>query len=308
MTFKPNLAGTPKTDADIRFPVLASPKIDGVRAMVHLGGLMSRSMKPIPNKHIQNVLGLAYLRGLDGELVVGSATDPNCMQNTTSGVMSRDKIPDFMFYVFDIFNSPFVFHTRLQEAELRIKQFLKEWPDIPVIFLPHVRIQSLEELNAYEAEQLALGYEGVMIRDPTGLYKQGRSTPKEGGLLKIKRFVDGEFVILGFEEQMENTNPKQTNELGRSKRSSHVAGKVGKGTLGAFKAQHVLGWDGHGEPMLGAEFNIGTGMDDKFRAWAWKNQEKLVESIGVYKSFPIGVLDAPRHPVFKSLREKWDIS
>ncbi len=107
---------------------------------------------------------------------------------------------------------------------------------------------------------------------------------------------------------MENTNPKEVNELGRSKRSSHQAGKIGKGTLGAFKARHFIGLNGDGTNALGAHFDIGTGMDDAFRAWAWANQNKLMNQLGVYKSFPIGVKDAPRHPVFKALREKWDMS
>ncbi len=306
--FKPNLAGTPKSDKDIPLPCLASPKIDGVRAMVHEHGLMSRSMKPIPNKHVQSVLATVRLLGLDGELVVGSATDPNCMQNTTSGVMAHDKLSDFTFYVFDDFLHGGEFVDRLHSARLRVLQEIAIRPNPPpIVYLEHKWIETLEELNAYEAEQLALGYEGIMVRRPDGMYKQGRSTPKEGGLLKIKRFVDGEFLIIGFEEEMKNNNAKVTNELGRSKRSSHKDGKSGKGVLGAFMARHVLRWNGK-EPHLGAQFNIGTGMSAEFRAWAWKNQDELMNKFGVYKSFPVGVKDAPRHPVFKALREKWDMS
>ena len=301
--FKPNLAGTPKSDADIRFPVLASPKIDGVRAMVHEHGLMSRSMKPIPNKHIQSVLGTVRLLGLDGELVVGSPTDPNCMQNTTSGVMSKDKIPDFTYFVFDDFLHGGWFKNRLAAARNRVQQE-KAFRGSRDVYLHHMLINTLEELNEYEAEQLELGFEGIMVRDPLGKYKQGRSTVRDGGLLKIKRFVDGEFMIIGFEEQMKNNNPKVTNELGRSKRSSHKDGKEGKGTLGAFKVRHYDPSSGE----VGIEFSIGSGMDDAFRDWAWANQDKLINEIGVYKSFPIGVLNAPRHPVFKALREKWDMS
>ncbi len=301
--FKPNLAGTPKSDADIRFPVLASPKIDGVRAMVHEHGLMSRSMKPIPNKHIQSVLGTVRLLGLDGELVVGSPTDPNCMQNTTSGVMSKDKIPDFTYYVFDDFLHGGAFEDRLAAARNRVQQE-KALRGGSVVYLHHVIIETLEELNEYEAEQLELGFEGIMVRDPLGKYKQGRSTVRDGGLLKIKRFVDGEFIIVGFEEQMKNNNPKVTNELGRSKRSSHKDGKEGKGTLGAFIVRRYDAETGEAHE----HFNIGSGMGDAFRDWAWKNKMNLMGAIGVYKSFPVGVKDAPRHPVFKSLREKWDMS
>jgi hypothetical protein len=67
--------------------VLASPKIDGIRAIIGNGAALSRSLKPIRNLFVQSVLGRAEFQGLDGELVVGDPNDPNCMQNTTSGVM-----------------------------------------------------------------------------------------------------------------------------------------------------------------------------------------------------------------------------
>ena len=301
MPFKPNLAGTPRTDDDIPMPCLASPKIDGVRAMVHPEGLMSRSMKLIPNKHVQELLAHASLIGLDGELVVGSPTHPNCMQNTVSGVMSHDKVPRFTFYVFDDFEAPGGFQRRLESAEAMVNKAGLAYVDVKMV--PHTLIGTLEELNAFEAKCLAEGYEGVMVRSLDGVYKQGRSTPKEGGLLKIKRFVDAEFVVVGFEEQMKNNNVATTNELGRTKRSSHAAGKEGKGTLGALIVRHI---DADGES--GVHFNIGTGMDDNLRAWIWANRLKYMGAIGTYKSFPIGVLDAPRHPVFKSFRPEWDIS
>ena len=84
----------------------------------------------------------------------------------------------------------------------------------------------MDELIAFEELKLCEGYEGIMLRDPFGRYKHGRSTLKEGGLAAIKRFVDAEARIVGTYEQMENTNEKQINELGRSSRSHAKAGKL----------------------------------------------------------------------------------
>lgn len=319
--FKPNLAGTPESTADIKFPVYASPKLDGIRAMVHPHGVMSRSMKAIPSGYIQSMLSRRELQGLDGELIVGSPTDPNCMQNSTSGVMARGKTPEFQFHVFDDFESPAPFSSRLQHIAGRVSDIQERWHIIatsirldglpyitcPVVLVPQVLIDDEEGLLLFEARCLTMGFEGVMVRSVDGKYKQGRSTPKEGGLLKIKRFVDGEFKIIGFEEEMKNNNVKTTNELGRSKRSSHAAGKEGKGVLGAFIGQRVI-VNEKGNLDFGEQFNIGTGMDAAFRKWAWANRDKLLNQIGVFKSFPVGVKDAPRHPVFKGLREKWDMS
>jgi DNA ligase-1 len=322
--FKPNLAGKVEDFNTVKFPVLASPKIDGVRAMRHQA-LMSRSMKPIPNKFIQRVLAGAGLYGLDGELVVGSPTDPNCMQNTTSGVMAIDKTPSFQYYVFDRIDQPhhigfFDRYLLLQKQVVDIQSTwagsvgAAEWTGVaaanridgggtgfmvcPIVLVPHEQINDIEELLAYEAERLAEGWEGVMIRAMNGVYKQGRSTPKEGGLLKVKRFTDDEATIIGFVEEMKNNNPKVTNELGRSKRSSHAAGKTGKDTLGAL----------HVRNRAGTEFHVGSGIDDGLAAEIWANQDKYLGKLITYKSFLIGVKDAPRHPVFKAFRSPLDIS
>ena len=80
---------------------LLSPKIDGIRALVVNGQLVSRTMKPIRNYHTQQLFGRPELEGLDGELVVGNPWDKNLMQQTSSGVMSYGGRPDVKFCVFD---------------------------------------------------------------------------------------------------------------------------------------------------------------------------------------------------------------
>ena len=86
----------------VKFPVLASPKIDGIRAIVRDGMLMTQSLKPVPNKFIQSSVNWADYEGLDGELVVGSPTDANVMQATQSGVMSEEGEPDWHYWCFDL--------------------------------------------------------------------------------------------------------------------------------------------------------------------------------------------------------------
>lgn len=320
--FKPNLAGKVEDFNAIPFPVLASPKIDGVRTM-RFDRLMSRSMKEIPNQFIQQILGGAGLRHLDGELTVGPATHPNCMQNTTSGVMARDKTPTFQFHVFDRVDMPNAgFLDRFVSVEHTVKLAREHWKgssahklwisaaaanrleggpaitDCPIVLVPHGIIADAAALLEYEAARLAEGWEGVMIRAPSGLYKQGRSTAKEGGLLKVKRFTDDEATIIGFVEEQQNNNAKVVNELGRSKRSSHKDGKTGKDTLGAFVLRNGAG----------TEFQCGSGINDELAAEVWANRDKYLGKLVTYKSFLIGVKDLPRHPVFKAFRSPLDIS
>lgn len=297
-TFKPLLAEDFIEDKLI-FPGYVSPKIDGIRAFEKGGVLMSRSMKPIPNPHVQALF--AKYEHLDGELACGDPWSPTLMQDTYSGVMKKTGTPDVKWYIFDyIENETLPFEERYAAAEFGVKTA----NDPNVIIVPHYLVNNLDELLAREAEFLEMGYEGAMYRRKDGVYKQGRSTVKEGILLKIKRFKDAECRIIGFEEQMFNGNEATKDELGRTKRSSAKAGLSGKGTLGAFE---VVGINGIFE---GIDFSIGigVGLDTKLRQEVWDNREQYLGKIITFRYFPIGVKDRPRFPKFHAFRAPEDMS
>lgn len=285
---------------DIKFPVYASAKLDGIRAVVKDDMLLSRTLKPIPNGYVQDALGQALFNGLDGELTVGPANDKNVMQATTSGVMSREGEPDFTFWVFDFWNNPTMgYGERLRLMERAFKDgALASYPRIKL--LRQVIINSESELRAFEATTLEQGFEGVMIRSPLGTYKFGRSTAREGYLLKVKRFADGEAVVIGVEELMHNANEATLDELGYTKRSTHQAGKVAMGTLGALRVRDL---------STDIEFNIGTGYTAAQRAelWAMFQNGTLLGRIAKYKHFEVGVKEAPRFPVFQGFRDPRDM-
>ena len=136
-----------------------------------------------------------------------------------------------------------------------------------------------------------------MLRRPDGLYKLGRSTLKEGILLKLKRFIDEEFEIVGFEERMHNGNEATRDELGHTKRSSHQENKTGRGDLGALTLKF-------GE----ATFNCGTGFDDALRAEIWANRDSYLGKFAKVKHFAIGAKDLPRFPVYLGMRDEKDMS
>ena len=279
------------TDYDpekLRFPVLASPKLDGIRAYVKDGVVLSRQNKPIPNDHVQSLF--SKYEHYDGELIVGSPTNPMCFRNTMSGVMSEEGEPDVTFYVFDHLgelNAPY--HQRMPTTrKFNMKGRVKA--------LEQVTIHALSQLQQYEALTLDLGYEGVILRCPNAPYKQGRSTVREGYLLKVKTFLDDEATVVRFEERMHNTNEATVSETGRTKRSSHQAGKVGRGDLGAL----VVSWKGQ-------VFSIGTGFTDAERQYIWDNQNKYLGALVKFKYFPVGGYEAPRHPVFAGFRDRRDV-
>ncbi len=291
---KPMLAAKGLTDLDsVRYPVLASYKLDGIRCMIVNGEAVSRTLKPIRNYHIQGLLGRPQYSGLDGEIIVGSPTDKRCMQNTTSGVMSANGYPDFHFYAFDRWDS--------DDSFIHRRSLIAAYHRFPDYIVPHVHehILNAEELAAYEKLALRAGYEGVVLRDPAGLYKFGRATLREGGMTALKRFKDAEAIIVGVEELYSNANEATINALGHTERSSHQENKIPMGTLGALICQPLTGFS--------STFNIGTGFDASTRDIFWRNRGALIGRIAKFKYFEVGTKDRPRHPVFLGLRDPEDM-
>ena len=288
--FKPMLAAEVDLDR-LKFPTVVSAKLDGVRAIVRDGIVYSRSNKPIPNKYVQKLLG--QYEHFDGELIVGDPRSKTVYRDTVSHVMSRDKADfDLRFYVFDHVSHPDEPWTK------RVSRINLGRNVIPVKLHEQFTVANMKQLLMVEEDLLNAGYEGLIIRSPDAPYKRGRSTMNEGYLLKLKRFTDGEFEIVGFEEREHNGNEATTNELGRTKRSSHQAGKTGRGDLGALVLRYADG----------VTFNCGTGFTDDERARIWQNRKDYLGLKAKMKYFAVGMKDLPRHPVWLGLRDERDMS
>ena len=293
--FKPMLAASCDDIDQLKYPLLATPKIDGIRCVIIDGVAMSRSLKPIPNRYIQSILGKPEYDGLDGELLVG-----NTFQQATSGIMSEDGEPDFTYHVFDLWDrAGATYYDRDEDLRLHVAVLASP----RVVALQTVAITSREELDTYSAEQLALGHEGIMVRSPSSPYKQGRATFKEGYLTKIKPFEDAEATVISWEERMHNGNEAKTNALGRTERSSHKENLIPMGTLGALVCMNGKLWPN-------VSFNIGTGFDDATRdkLWGQAQRGELAGRIVKFKYQKIGTVDKPRIPVFLGFRNAEDMS
>lgn len=292
--FKPLLAATIDDANRLMFPLLASPKLDGIRCIILDGLAMSRNLKPIRNTFIQEQI--CHLpHGMDGELIVGPPYGELVFNRTTSGVMSEEGTPDFMFYVFDLAFHPFNFMTRLQELQDK----LAVCPSPHVEFVNHELIESQEDLEAYERYCLQTGYEGVMLRKMEGYYKNGRSTMNEQILMKLKRFRDGEALIVGFGEGITNLNEPTVNELGYMKRSNHKDNKMASGQVGRIFGKDLT---------TGEEIVISPGrMTQPERVHYFENPNELIGNIAKYKTFDYGRVAASRFCTFQGLRHKDDL-
>jgi DNA ligase-1 len=289
MTFKPTLACEADLE-NLKFPLFASPKLDGIRCSIVNGKALTRTLKEVPNRTVFNNLSNPSLSGLDGELIVGPPNASDVYRTTVSGIMSRDDNPDYAYYVFDYFRDESGWWKRFQALQ---DQFSSGGT---IKILQHEHISNMDDLLVYENRAVNEGYEGVILRHPNAPYKFGRSTVREGYLMKLKRFADSEAVVLEIIEELHNGNEATTNELGRTKRSSHKENKVGKGRMGALLVRDVT---------TGVEFQLGTGFTDVDKAWWW-DDSKLGLTVK-YKFFPVGVKDLPRHPVFLGVRDTVDL-
>lgn len=313
--FKPMLAASEQPNLDeIRYPVLVSPKLDGIRCTMVEGRALCRSLKPVPNKFVREWMEANVPNGYDGELMLprredGSLPDFNEVQ---SAIMSEDSEPNFEFHVFDA-----VVGEPLAGYEDRYLGFLfgkVEWPE-RMILVANTRVESAAALEDLTDKFLAQGFEGAIVRDPKGGYKFGRSTLKQGWMLKVKPFLDEEATVIGVEEMMRNQNLPAISELGRVKRSKAKVGLVATGMLGALLCRCDDG----------AEFSLGGGFTEKQRRWLWSAFRPRpggqlsgvpywpinARVIFKHQRPPGGVRkpgQAPRSPVFKAFRSPEDIS
>lgn len=297
---RPMLAATVKDVYKLKYPLIASPKLDGIRALVTPLGLVSRTLKPIPNKHTGQLFSVSTLLGCDGELIYGSPTGSNVLHRTNSAVMSRDGKPNITYHIFDIYSNTEDYTSRIFSLKELIRKAKGEDFNLPIKRVPSVILYEPEELLEYEKDILSQGYEGIMMRSLDSLYKFGRSTLREQRLLKLKRFVDAEAKIVGFKEQMKNNNKAEKDNLGLTKRSSLKENKVGKDTLGALVCKIING-------EFKGEYIDLDGFTQSMRDEIWNNQFKYIGKVVTFKYFPIGCKDKPLLPKFKSFRDKIDL-
>ena len=216
----------------VKFPIYISTKFDGIRALVIDGVVYSRSLKPIRNKHVQNLFGKPEYNGFDGELIVGDIYAKDVFQKTTSGVMSEDGTPDVTFHVFDLWSMP-TFDYEYRQRELQ-EILLNSEEYEGVVYTMIRKCQTVEDLEFFLNHEKNVGGEGLIGRNPNGIYKYGRSTPKEQLSIKFKFFQQEDFEVVGFNERMHNTNEQKRDELGYAERSSAKDGLVPTNTLGSL--------------------------------------------------------------------------
>ncbi len=302
---KPMLASDYK-ESKVKFPVIAQPKIDGVRGLNMLGPLTGRSLKTHANRYTTELYSHSCLLGFDGELAAQSETHPDLCRITSSALSTIEGQPYTVWWLFDYVveeTKDLPYSARYDMLKLRVTQLCGDMRLRNITsrlrIVPSVLCNTLEELLELDAAWLDMGFEGTILRDPDGLHKQGRSTVTEGGLLRIKRFIQEEAEVLDFLEGETNNNEAQINELGQTFRSTHKENMTPNGQVGKMLCRNTK----DGKPVT-----VSPGrMTVEDRVKYFDNPSLLIGKIIKYQHFPKGVKDKPRFPTFQTIKAPSDI-
>ncbi len=231
-----------------------SEKLDGVRAYWDGKQFLSRknNIFHAPDWFTD---GLPH-HPLDGELWIGRK-----QFDRTSGIVRRQDKPEIWneirYLVFDAPDASGPFEDRLQF----LADLSQTWNAPFAALHLHGVCNGIDHMVAELDRVTQLGGEGLMLRKPGSLYERTRSAT----LLKVKKFLDAEATITGYEAG---------------------AGRH-KGRVGAFAAR--LG--------NGKEFKVGTGLKDRER-----ENPPPVGSVFTVKYQELTKDGIPRFPVYAGLR------
>lgn len=293
----------------IKFPCGVLPKIDGVRGVHLTGKLTGRSLKEHGNRFTNKRFSSSTLAGFDGELTLGVIphADDLCRM-TTSAVASHSGEPDVYWWVFDYITpetANLLYHKRYEAMLEKVKEL--QHPKIAVV--PMLVCHNMQQLLDVEEMTLSMGYEGIILRDLNGKYKQGRSTVREGGYLRIKRFVEEDAKVIGFEEGSYNGNEAQINELGQTERSTHKENMVPNGLIGNLLCEALKDVVVDGKVIIacGQHITVAPGkMLHEDRKRYFDHPDVLIGQVIKFKFFPKGIKDKLRFPTFQSFRATSD--
>ena len=186
-----------KRGKSIKFPCYTQRKYDGTRCVAISGkGLFSRNKKRYP--HLDHIVAeinkLPSTIILDGELYSDTLTFQEIV-----GIVKRETLKEgdekkqlqIKLHVYDIINeAPY----ELRYTNLQI--LFNKYKFQHLVLVKSDICESEEAIKELHARYVQEGYEGLMLRNKTGLYKNSRAVD----LQKYKEFFDGEFKIVAFKE------------------------------------------------------------------------------------------------------------
>lgn len=171
----------------IKYPCFIQPKLDGMRALGNVQGMMSRTGKPIVT--VDHILrSIEHLNEIvDGELYAhGLSFQENIKLIKKYREGETEKVH---YHVYDlVMDAPF------QERYDLLTELMEDVPNVEVV--KTIMVFDEDEIKFWHSQFIEEGYEGSIIRWGDAPYKcNGRSS----NLLKYKDFIDITAEIIDIE-------------------------------------------------------------------------------------------------------------
>lgn len=307
MNYRPMLGNNVEFElSQISYPTAVSLKRDGIRGNNLNNTLLSRELKPIPNKQVQQLASSIvdineildfeiYSHGLpfnEHSLFI-MTHDINTKKHTdkirrllknkqlvNNYYFYRNLPANMKFYIFDIVSN-LGYCDRIDW----LKSILPEHNSYEIV--DYEICNNEDEVLEHSEKAYNMGYEGLVLRKPDGKYKFGRATRNEETFLKLKPIVELIGKCIGFTERMINTNVSHRNELGLSVKSNTVDNKESSGIAATVVCEY-------GNEQIKITLN---GTED-YRRYIFENQSQFINKNVLFKGLLYGAKKLPRHPTF----------
>ena len=199
----------------ITFPCFVQPKLDGLRCVVYRDSATGEirrqsrtgtyfdtmshiavSLAPLFAKYPAVVLdGELYTTEIPFEELAGLIKTKKLTPSDT------DKLRVIEYHIYDIVDETLPYHTRHESIKKMFAQVAASTASSPHKLPPYIRlVETIEaktqaEFKAEFSRFIEEGYEGIMLRNKTGMY---RCNYRSHDLQKYKEFQEDEFRIIGF--------------------------------------------------------------------------------------------------------------
>ena len=186
-----------KRGKSIKFPCFVQRKFDGTRCVGMPGkGLFSRNRKTYPHlEHIAAELNkLPPGIVLDGELYSDTLTFQEIVSLVKQETLKKgaeEKQLQIKFHIYDLINE-----MPYEQRYANLQMLFNKYKFKNLVLVKTDVCESEERMKELHAAYVAEGFEGIMLRNKTGLYKNSRSVD----LQKYKEFFDDEYEVVDYKE------------------------------------------------------------------------------------------------------------
>ena len=190
-----------KQKKKVIYPTFCQKKLDGMRMLYNTttGKITTRQGKEYSvikesGKLYEELQKLPTGLILDGELYT------NKLNFEKLGVLRKtkkltkeelDNLQKIEYHIYDIIDTKLIF----EERNKKIKELLYPNKYEKLIYVETLLVENEEEIKNYHLKFLEEGYEGLMVRNKSGMYKEKF---RSFDLLKFKDFQDEEFEIINY--------------------------------------------------------------------------------------------------------------